>query len=274
MRRMFPAAGRRPRRVVFTCLFGYSEAFADTPYQPDGQTDFICFTDDRGLRSKTWTFRPYDPALLGPVRTAKMFKILPHRFLGDYDCSIYLDNTVQMVAPYPDIFGQLERSASPLMAFRHAARSCVYEEAQMVKSYGYDDAATIDVQMQHYRSIGHPENAGLIAGGYLVRRHNDAALATVMEQWFMQVCRYSYRDQLSLPVVARRLGFEPDYFPGMLTDKKTVLWPTQVAKKRLPRDFRDDIYLAIHEDVRSAGMNPREHYLKFGMAEGRRYKSE
>ena len=268
----FKRTPTRPRRVVFTCLFGYSEPFADARYEKDDQTDFICFTDDRSLKSDFWTFRYVDPSLLGPVRTAKMIKILAHRSVGDYETSIYLDNTIRMVVPYWEIFDMLRRSARPLVIFRHPEWSCVYKEAEVIKRINYDDPATVDAQMAHYRGLGHPENAGLVAGGYLARRHTDPALITFADQWFLQVCRYSYRDQLSFNPVARRLGFEPEYFPGQQTDKQTILWPTIPPEKRLPRDFQDDIYLGIHEDVRLAGVNPREHFLKYGMAEGRRYK--
>jgi len=276
MKSMLRLLGRtlksRPRRVVFTCLFGYSEPFADQHYQKDGRTDFICFTDDKSLQSDMWTFRYVDIGLLGPVRTAKMIKILAHRFLGEYETSIYVDNTIRMVAPYAETFARMERSASPMITFRHPWRSCVYEEAEAVKAGGYDDPETIDRQMKHYRSIGHPENAGLAVLGFQARRHSDPALTAVMLQWFLQVCLYSYRDQLSFNVVARQLGFEPDYFPGQLTDKQTILWPVIPAGKRLPRDFRDDVYLDLHEDVRRAGINAREHYLKHGMTEGRAYQ--
>ena len=274
LRLLGKAAKTQPRRVVFTCLFGYSEAFSDQQYEKDYRTDFICFTDDRNLRSDMWTFRYVDSSLLGPVRTAKMIKIMAHSFLGAYETSIYHDNTLRMVAPYEAVFAELERSASPMVTFRHLTRSCVYEEAETVKRLGYDDAATIDAQMKHYRSIGHPENAGLIATGFQARRHNDPELTSVMLQWFLQVCRYSYRDQLSFNVVARRMGFEPTYFPGPPTDKQNIFRMIDHGGKRLPRDFRDDVYLKLHEDVRQAGISPREHYLKYGMAEGRSYKPD
>jgi hypothetical protein len=267
--------GRRARpvkRVVFTCLFGYSEPFAGGQYVKDGMTDFICFTDDTSLRSDTWTFQHVDTTLLGPVRTAKMVKILAHEFLPAYESSIYLDNTVRMVAPYAETFARLERSANPMIIFRHPWRSCVYDEAEAVKIGGYDDPSIVDAQMKHYRSIGHPENAGLSAGGFQARRHNDPVLVSIMTQWFLQVCLHSYRDQLSFNVVARQLGFEPDYFPGSQTDSQTIVWPTIPAEKRLPRDFHDEIYLKLHDDVRRAGANPRQHYLSHGMKEGRAYK--
>ena len=84
LHRLFRGTAKRSRRVVYTCLFGYSEPFAGEHYERDNQTDFICFTDDKTLRSDMWAFRYVDPSLLGPVRTAKMVKILAHRSVAEY----------------------------------------------------------------------------------------------------------------------------------------------------------------------------------------------
>ncbi len=40
----------------------------------------------------------------------------------------------------------------------------------------------------------------------------------------------------------------------------------------LPDDFSPEVYLELHADVRAAGMDPTQHYLKFGKSEGRPYK--
>lgn len=42
----------------------------------------------------------------------------------------------------------------------------------------------------------------------------------------------------------------------------------------LPLDFDPVQYLALNDDVRIAGVDPREHYLSFGRREGRLYKKE
>lgn len=259
--------------MVYTCLFGYSELLSDKNYRNDGMTDFICFTDDRKLRSKTWKFVYVDGEAMDPVRVAKMVKILAHRFVGGYEASLYVNNTVELVSPVSAIFAYLGEDGPPMVCFRHPERSCIYKEAALVAERGYDDAGTIGEQMAHYRSLGHPEDAGLIFGGVLLRRHNDARLQVVMERWFDQVRKYSYRDQLSFNVVARQLGFAPAHFPGAAEDGKLVLSPVVRNGMRLPRGFRDDVYLELHEDVRRSGMNPREHYLKRGMAEGRPYRA-
>ncbi|MER9297061.1 DUF616 domain-containing protein [Mesorhizobium sp. M0621] len=202
-----------------------------------------------------------------------MVKILAHRFLGEYSTSLYLNNTCLLNSPISTIFDHLKDDQSPMVCFRHPERSCVYAEAEVVIKLGFDDAAVIEEQMSHYRLIGHPVDAGLIFGGVLLRDHNDANLQSVMEQWFYQVCKYSYRDQLSFNVVARKMAFAPNYFPGQLDDGALVLWPVVPGGTRLPRDFRDRVYLELHEDIRLSGMNPREHYLKHGIAEGRPYRA-
>ncbi|WP_157991580.1 glycosyltransferase family 2 protein [Caldimonas tepidiphila] len=40
----------------------------------------------------------------------------------------------------------------------------------------------------------------------------------------------------------------------------------------LPADFDPAVYLHINDDVKAAGLDPRKHYLLYGMKEGRKYK--
>ena len=43
-------------------------------------------------------------------------------------------------------------------------------------------------------------------------------------------------------------------------------------RKSLPDDFDEELYLAMHPDVRRSGMNAKRHFLKYGLKEGRSYK--
>jgi hypothetical protein len=51
--------------------------------------------------------------------------------------------------------------------------------------------------------------------------------------------------------------------------KATVLPPALLAN--LPADFDAQVYLEINQDVSDAGVDSVEHYLKYGIQEGRRY---
>jgi hypothetical protein len=251
-------------------MFGYSERFADHRYAQDEATDFICFTDDKALVSDHWKVRYVDPRPLGPVRTSKQVKILAHRFVGSYAASLYIDNTVRLRVSPAELFAMLEASAVPMLCFRHF-RTCLYAEAEEIVKLGYDDPAVVEAQITHYRQAGHPKDAGLISASILLRRHNDPSIRMLMEKWFEQVATFSYRDQLSFNFVAKRHGFVPSYFEGLAHDNKFMDWPV-IDGPRLPRDFQDERYLNLHPDVKAAGMNPRQHYLKHGLNEKRPYK--
>jgi hypothetical protein len=259
---------RKQRRVVYTCLFGFSEGFADHDYD-DETVDYICFTDDRTLRSSRWNFVVVENKLLDPHRLAKKFKHLPHVYLGDYERSLYIDNTVKLKLNPSDIF---EQFPDRLVLLRHPSRDCVYDEGDAVIQMSFDDPGRVNEQMKFYRSLGYPAHNGLNACSFILRSHNDPALKAVNLEWHGQVLKYSMRDQLSWNVCA---SFHDLVFRSLdedVCDNPFFSWPVIPDGVRLPRDFVDERYVALHPDVRAAQVNPRQHYLIHGMAEGRRYK--
>ncbi len=182
-----------------------------------------------------------------------------------------MDNTVKPKVAADTFFSFLDKADRPMVCFQHYERSCIYDEAALVSELRLDDLDTIAGQMNYYRSLGFPEQAGLICGTVLLRRHNEPKVVAVMERWFAEVLRWSYRDQLSFNFVARQFGFEPSFLPGLINSSNLLDWPV-VPGPRLPRSFRDETYLRLHPDVKASGMNPRRHYIQFGVHEGRRYE--
>lgn len=264
----------RPQRfAVYTCLFGYSEGFNDLVYERDENIDFICFTDMPELQSDFWRIEHVDRDGLDPARAAKQRKILSHRFLAEYAASLYVDNTVRLKMPPGEIFRRyLNQSRSPLVCFRHPWRHCVYDEAREVLELGFDKPELVNAQLSHYRELGYPENNGLWKGAFLLRRHHDRRLVRVMETWFDLVRTYSQRDQISFPVAAWLHKFQPEFIHADFMDNDLLEYPYPPNPVRLPRGFDDDLYLELNPDVRAARMNPRQHYLSSGAAEGRRFR--
>jgi hypothetical protein len=250
-------------------MFGSSEHFNDFVYAGDG-VDFICFTDDPDLRSDAWTIRLITPGLLDPTRSAKRIKALPHRFLPEYDWSLYIDNTVRLKAKPRWIFDKIfARNNRPFVCFRHYARNCVYAEADRVIELGYDDPERVRAQTRFYRHLGYPENYGLAALPFILRRHNDPELIPIMEAWYQQLLLYSFRDQISFNPVSWYYRFNFGYINLKFKDLKLFDWPVVKDGLRVPRDFDDARYLEFNPDVTH---NPRRHFLYQGAIEGRRYK--
>ena len=61
--------------------------------------------------------------------------------------------------------------------FRHPERDCIYQESTIVKEFGYERPAIVDLQMACYRARGYPEHNGLNLGGVIFRRHHDPTVS-------------------------------------------------------------------------------------------------
>jgi hypothetical protein len=255
------------KRVVYTCLFGHSELFNDFEYERDG-IDFVCFTDDPGLRSDFWKIELLPRKALDPARAAKKIKALPHIYLAQYDHSLYIDNTMRLKASPKRMFEEyLAPATSPLVCFRHPERDCVYDEAKVVLSIGFDTPERVNPQMVLYRHLGYPANNGLARTGLLLRQHQHPALQRVMNTWHEQVLCHSKRDQLSLPPACWFENFELQYMP--LTAHELLDWPVIKDGLRVPRDFDDALYLELNSDLAGLTMDPRKHrkYRRLDLAE-------
>lgn len=260
------------RRVVYTCLFGHSELFNDFEYDRNG-IDFVCFTDDPELRSDFWKIELVPRRVLDPARTAKKIKALAHVYLAQYDCSLYIDNTVRLKVEPKRLFDEyLAPAKSAMVCFRHNERDCVYDEAKVVVSLGFDTPERVNPQMALYRYLGYPANNGLAKSGFLLRRHQEPKLQRAMHSWNEQVLCHSRRDQLSLLPSCWFEQFDFDYLPVAFDRYELLDWPVTRDNLRLPRDFDEALYLELNPDLASVKMDLRKHYLLRGLAENRRYR--
>lgn len=254
------------QRVVYTCLFGFSEGFMDRPTVDDGKTDYICITDDRTITSNNWRFLYVDTSEHGPQKTSKLVKTCPHRFLDRYESSLYVDNTVRINVA-PDRIWSYSTDETPFVMYKHPFWDCPYKETDAVIAAGYADRNLLTKQIRTYASEGLPRNAGLYHGGIILRKHHEERVKVVGDKWFQEIQRYTYRDQAALSYLVWKMPFKLGFFPGSATDDELVYWPDEVGP-RLPRGFDDKVYLRLNSGIDFQGMTPREHYFKVGMARG------
>ena len=119
-------SSRLPRKVVYTCLFGDYERFNDFQYERSSDLDFVLFTDDAEIESRYWRRIVMPLGMLDAPRAVREIKTQPHRFLPEYDWSLFVDNTIRLKVPPNEIFDKyLASSASPYVCFRHYRRDCV-----------------------------------------------------------------------------------------------------------------------------------------------------
>jgi Protein of unknown function (DUF616) len=254
--------------VVYTCLFGDYEKLHEQPAALDSKIPFLCFTDRSDLHSKTWSARSIEPLAIDPARESKRLKILPHLFLKEFNESLYIDASCILKKSPDAIFKDyLRRDPRNFVCLRHPWRDCVYEEAEEVLRSDIDSEARVREQIDHYQKCNFPQHAGLMATGFLLRRHSKEDVKRFGEMWFSHVLRYSKRDQLSFNFTAWRTRLAFTALNLDLTANQIFSWPNQVD--RLPYHFDDHTYLWLNSDVAKAKMDARQHFRLYGRGEGR-----
>lgn len=212
------------KTVIYTAIFGNNVKLYPQPKIKN--TDFICFSD-KAHYVKGWKIIKVDPPYGNDhTRNNRFYKILPHLSLPEYEFSIYIDgNIILLRSPLKLIETGMDNCN--MLAFNHAQttqdpRSCIYEEHRAILDLAEkrgvikDDPAIMQAQIDFMKSKGYPADNGLIKGGVLIRRHNEADVIKTMERWWYFIENYSKRDQLSFNYAAWETGLKFKYLPGDL----------------------------------------------------------
>ncbi len=203
--------------VVYTANIGGYDTLNDPKVITEG-VDYICFSD-MDIKSSVWKIRKCLPLYEDNTRTARKYKVLPHRFLSEYDVSIWVDSNLLIIGNSIDFINK--NLKSNLAIFDHIncydKRNCIYQEAEAIFSLGKqngkykDDPNVISKQMNYYMSNGYIGNNGLVSSGIIIRKHNSSDVKECMENWWNQIKLFSKRDQLSFNYCAHQTKLKFDY---------------------------------------------------------------
>ena len=217
------------KSIIYTSIFGGY----DVPIEqklPNGW-DWKCFSEENSLSLYT-----------DNTRNAKRFKVLPHRYLQDYEYSIFIDGNMKVVGNVNELVDKY-LSDSNVAFFSHAQnkldpRDCIYDEAQTILDLGEknmkrspkkgvlnykDDPEIVKRQVERYMDMHYPSHNGLITGMVILRRHNEKDCIKAMEDWWTEIKYNSKRDQLSFNYIAWKNKLKFSYIQGDSRDNKYFL---------------------------------------------------
>lgn len=205
--------------IITACMGGYDRLRAQVAQ--DIPVDWICVTDDDRPVPAPWRAVRVTPADPCSRMSAKAYKLQP----CDRPDAIWIDANMRVTSPS---FARraLAARVNGLAVWRHPDRDCIYDEAEaslrlLPEKYA---GQPIRAQVDHYRSEGHPAHAGLYACGTLAWDWSDPTAEAIGRAWMEECRRWSYQDQLSLPVVLRRFGVVPGIFPATQTERRGPGW--------------------------------------------------
>ena len=160
---------RDSKLVVYTCIVGEYDTFR-FPLFYNEDVDYYVFTDqdiESDGKMKVVDIRTFDEyGQLSPTAMNRKIKMLPQQYLKEYDCSLYVDGNIQVVA---DVYPMLCNMAGAVLGIHtHAARDCAYMEGDAVKLVHKGDPQKINAQLARYRAEGFPEHFGLFQNSILI----------------------------------------------------------------------------------------------------------
>ena len=190
------------KKCIFFSLMGDYDTLKEPRVITNGW-DYICYTNNKKLKSKNLEIRYIENEGYNNARLARKVWILNHIYADGYDLSIStgaqlqvtgnLDKFVKKVLPNDDSIDMAIPS--------HLVRDCIYQEAMKVKAKKKDDPKIVDKRMAFYKKDGYPPNNGLVRCGIMVRKHGRENLIEHCEKWWEQIEKFSHRDQLSFNYV-------------------------------------------------------------------------
>jgi hypothetical protein len=187
------------KKVVYTAIYGDKDVLKNPIYKNEN-FDYVCFTDNKNIKSDFWTVIYKEGSNKDPVRSAKLFKAMPHLELKEYDISLWVDANFLIkgdLNSFLEKCNQLE-DASMLLFQHDQGRNCIYDEGLIILQHKKDNPLLVQKQMEKYEKENYPTQRGLSANSIMLRKHNKKEIIKLSDMWWDEISNFSRRDQLSL----------------------------------------------------------------------------
>lgn len=194
--------------VIYTAIMGEYDNL-HIPLFTDDDLAYVCFTNNRNIKSDIWNVEYIQDDKLDHMHLAKKIKMFPHLYFKEFETSIWVDGKLGIQGDLRSYILAYERD-KPMLCFPHYERDCIYEEAGACLFYKKGNKEELIRQISDYYREGYPVNNGLYEMACIVRQHNNELIRKIMKDWYREVECYSYRDQVSFPVSCYHNHFLPD----------------------------------------------------------------
>lgn len=205
--------------LIYTCIAGDYDEVLEPIYVPDG-VEFRVVTDQPVPEKSCWKALSLSQIAeisgLDDTRRARYVKTHPHVLFPQYEYSIWVDSNIRIVGDVTGTFRSL--GSIPFASNWHPLRNCIYQEAKACVLKGKEQKHALEAQTMNYVREGMPAKFGLVETNMLVRRHQDATCIKLMEDWWAEILKHSKRDQISLPYVIWKAGYQMEDIGFIGTD--------------------------------------------------------
>lgn len=197
--------------TVVTAITGGKDTLKRQPDYPG--VEYVAFVDG-DVKDSQWITRKACDKFKSPVMNAKIHKILAHKYITT-PYIVWIDGSITLKKDPRDLIKLMGNK--DFAFFKHPGRDCLFEEANICVEMGKGNVSEIAEQVREYAGNNFPEHAGLSELTCFARKNTPKA-NEAFEKWWVEITRFSSRDQLSFPVAFR--GYTWKTIPGSIEDAK------------------------------------------------------
>lgn len=165
-----------------------------------------------------------------PRLKAKIPKMLEWRF-HKADWYIWLDSSIKLNEniDLPELILQTS-NGNPLCLFKHSKLKSITEECKLIKRktrkdlpyfYARFGGEPIASQTRHYLQDNDFRDDKLFQMTFFAYHYSARLL---MQEWFLQNCMWSIKDQISFPYVLSKSGLKYSLFKGSVSQNDYFKW--------------------------------------------------
>lgn len=183
--------------TVITAITGGKDELKPQPEYKG--VEYVAFTD-KEIKDPQWQVRRACDKFVKPVMNAKIHKILAHKYVNT-PYIVWMDGSMTLKKDPHELVKLM--GDKDYAFFKHPGWDSIFKEAERCVQLGKGDIAEIGEQVKVYsdpNGINFPEKNRQCELTAFIRK-NNLHTNNLFEKWWVEVSRYSERDQISFPVV-------------------------------------------------------------------------
>ena len=201
----------KPRIAVYMCVVGAYDRINE-PVVLLENAEYFIITDATIPVSSKWKTIKIDMSKFEGYTAPQInryYKLHPQEVFSEFDYTVYLDGNIRIISDFTDIIFTMYRRDIDYALFQHPDRDCIYTESNYLLALTRfkKDWDSIKKQIIKYIAEGYPIHNGLYENGILFRK-NSKKVSDLMECWWDELNRSSFRDQISFPYVLWKQGWD------------------------------------------------------------------
>lgn len=206
------------KAVVYTAVTGDYDKLLP-PEFTDPSIEYVCFTNSTELCSDIWNIRYVHNDGLSNVMLARNIKLFPHKYLGYKGVSYWVDAKYRIQDDLREYRKRYWRNRG-MLCFPHFMWADICDELSFLIGYRPDGKKVYITQVADYIREGFPIDFGNYDTGVLVRDTSNDEVRSLMDLWWNQLIKYTYRDQLSFQYLLWKYDFMPDICDLFIEDNR------------------------------------------------------